>query len=112
MNSTAIKILYQGEDYSVVLLPEDELPSLVMNHKFIEKLVVALGLVDKDNPSLRPNIEAGSITKLRTALEPAITRYSHEYIEWLPNLAMSPESKDAYVELRDAFRALERFHGK
>jgi hypothetical protein len=104
-----VTVIYRGDKCSVILLPGEEYPSLVLPVQFSAELAAILHRAETTVRTMAPGQKVDAIKSLCGALEDVLARFGRALIDWQSRQPMAPGLKHAAIELREAMLALERF---
>jgi len=107
MSTKDLEYIKRGDGFSVVCMPGESKPSLVLDADTLSELLPLWRAASARAKSLHPDQLAGAVADLCTSLEKVFKVYERQSLDWWAKQPPPPELTQALAELEAAKRILE-----
>ena len=111
MENSSPTVVYERGGCSVIAVPGQSKPSLVLTVEVAEQLCLLLSPAYDAAYSLPPSKKSEPIRQLCSVLQGVLANFGRGIIEWEAGLPLEPAQKAAAMEVLAAFQALECLQG-
>ena len=109
MSTKDLEHIFRADGFSVVCMPGEAKPSLVLSSKAVADLLVVWRAASMRAKSLHPDALADAVGELCNSLESALKTYEKQSIEWWAKQPLPPEYQQAMNEIAAARKLMEGF---
>ena len=109
MSIDKLEYIHRGESFSVVCMPGETKPSLVLSAEALAGLLPSRRAAWTRSQAVHPNLVPDAIADLCARMERMLKVYERESVEWWAKQPPPPELVDALAELEAPRKLLEGF---